>query len=144
MNGASDSSSRRSAALVLCVLLAVFAALHAYWAVGGSWGLETAVGPFTSRPASGPIWGMAVVLLLFAFAALIVSRAPTGAAPLAAHIALGVLSLGAAAVGCLNFVMGTRAAERFGIGPFAVMIALLAGYAASGRRRARAARLGSG
>lgn len=140
---ASHSDSRRRAARLLSIVLIAFAAQHAFWAAGGTWGLEAATGPGNARPTSGPVWTMTVVLLLFAWAAFSVSRAPTGSAPLAAHIALGVLSLGAALVACLNIVMGTRAMERFGIAPLAIGIALLAAYTASGRRRARIAQLSS-
>src|SRR4051812_6319850 len=95
MNGSSRSDSKRSAALVLAILLAAFAALHAYWALGGGWGLQTALGPTTPRPASGPIWAMAVVQALFAYAALAVARAPADP-PFAPRIALWGLALGAA------------------------------------------------
>lgn len=38
MNERLESSSNRTAAMFLCVLLAAFAVLHAYWALGGNWG----------------------------------------------------------------------------------------------------------
>jgi hypothetical protein len=142
--GTLESNRRRGAARLLAAVLVAFAALHGYWATGGTWGLETAIGPGAARPSSGAIWGMTIVLLLFALTAFVVSRVPTGDAPVAAHLALGLLSFVAAAVGLLNIVMGTRPAERLGIGPFAMAVALLAGHAASGRRRAARARAGVG
>jgi hypothetical protein len=117
--------SNRTAALALFALLVLFAILHAYWALGGSWGLETAIGPGTARPAPGPIWAMAVVQGLFAIAALAVWRS-AGDAPPAARVALWVLAAGAALVACMNIVLGTRPAERYGVGSFALLIAVLA------------------
>ena len=130
------ASRHRTAAMLLCVLLAAFAALHAYWAVGGSWGLATAIGADAPRPASGPVWAMAVVQGLFALAAFVVARA-VGDPPLVARGTLWILAAGSALVACLNIALGTRAAERYGIGSFALLITLLALYSV---RRERAGR----
>jgi hypothetical protein len=129
-------SWHRTSAMFLCVLLAAFAVLHAYWALGGGWGLATAIGPDTPRPDSGPIWATAVVQGLFAFAAYVVARS-IGDPPLVARGALWVLAAGSALVAVLNMVRGTRAAERYGIASLALLITVLALFAV---RRTRAAR----
>lgn len=138
MTGTSSASSdsHRTAALVLCALLAAFAALHVYWALGGSWGLSAVIGT-GPRPSTTGIWGMTFALGLFGLAALTVARAQASP-PLAARIALWVLAAGAAIAGCVNIALGTSAAERFGIGPFAVAVALLAIHALRRPRVARA------
>jgi len=118
-------------------VLAAFAALHAYWALGGSWGLATAAGPNAPRPAAGPIWATAAAQAVFAYAAMVAARA-AAEPPLAARVGLWILAAGAAIVAGLNVVMGTRPAERFGVAPFAAAVAMLAGYAASRPRTARA------
>lgn len=130
-----DRSPQRSrlprfAGPLLILLLAAFAALHAYWALGGAWGLTTALGGAdVPRPAASAIWTMTAVLLAFALcAAEAARRARRGErAPIAVRLLLQLLVLGALLFGGLNLLAGTTPIERFGIAPFALLLALLAG-----------------
>ena len=130
---------RRPGAL-LAVLLFLFAALHAYWAVGGTWGLDAALGgPAAPRPAAGAVWGMAVALLAFAASAWIQSvrhRYPRPVAVLS-RIALWLIAIGAGIAGVMNLVAGTTTAERLIIAPFCLAVAALAGWTLRATRARR-------
>jgi hypothetical protein len=130
---------RRIASTTLAVLLAAFAALHAYWALGGTWGLATALGPNTPRPSSIVIWAMAGVLVAFAACARMQGTRETAGrvSPVPVRFVLGLLLVGATLVGMANLVAGTTPAERFAIAPFALLIALLVGMSLWGPRTAR-------
>lgn len=74
MSEASEMSpiAAKRAAYVLASLLGAVAILHAYWALGGTWGLQTAVGE--GNPLPPPIASVAVTLALIGATLVVLGR----------------------------------------------------------------------
>ncbi len=115
------------AAYLLVTLLFVIAGVHAYWALGGRWGLQTAIGAGNPLPASPLIWAAAVAFL--AAGLTVLGRVGLWGAWLPPWIfSLGpwVLAVVFAAGGVLNLTSG-RAWGTFVFAPTFLLLAALAG-----------------
>ena len=117
------------AARLLAVALALVAALHVYWALGGEWGLAAALGRDDVDSGPGLRVAAAVVAILLALAAAsVLARVGTWKLPLPWRL----LSVGAwLVVAALVLVavanaMSTTSLERFGFAPLALALAALA------------------
>jgi hypothetical protein len=130
-----DLPARRIAVAVAAVL-AILAMLHAYWGLGGRWGLAQAVGgPDNPIPPAWLIWS--VSLLLVAALLAVLGRAGFWGSKVPPWVfALGswalVLALLAAAV--LNFLAETKW-EVLVFGPVAVLLSIAAAVVASAPAR---------
>jgi hypothetical protein len=132
----------RVAAEVLWRGLAVVAGLQLYWALGGTWAVHAASGGEYSDATTGLRVQSAVVAVLLV-AAILVVRARIGLwrrPPVSDRViraATWVLAAALALAAVVNFAAATSW-ERFGIGPIALVLALLAlVVAGSGGERRR-------
>ena len=126
------ASSSRWVALVASVLwraLAVVAALHAYWLLGGTWAVHAASGgAYTDVTPALRVYSAVVAVLLVAGCLVVRARAGLWKAPLSdrvVRVAMWVLTVGVALGALVNFAASTSI-ERFVIGPFVLVLALLA------------------
>ena len=60
----------RSTGYALAAVLAALGALQAYWALGGRWGLEAALGEGNPVPPPAAVWAVAAALILAALTVL--------------------------------------------------------------------------
>lgn len=111
---------------LLASLLAGVALLHAYWAVGGTWGLQTAVSE--GNPLPPPIASAAVMLVLLGAMLVVLGRVGIWGRSLPAWLfrwATWSLVAVLVAVALLNFSTA-RMWERWVFAPFAALLAMLA------------------
>jgi hypothetical protein len=119
---------------LLAGFLAAVAALHAYWALGGRWGLQTAVGEGNPLPPAPVIW----VVVFGLIAALLVVLGQIGLWGRAVpewvfRWGTWALCIVLVAVAVLNFAAGSTW-EMLVFAPFTAVLALLAAVVASARR----------
>jgi hypothetical protein len=127
------STFATSAGVVAAGALLALAALHAYWAAGGAWGLREALGgrdPQPLRTLPGRMLTALVGLALLTGAAVLLGRVQVwgdGGRVLhwGAWVVAGALLLGAA----INAAGRTRL-ERLGFAPLAALLGVLAAIAA--------------
>lgn len=118
------------AASVLWRALAVVAGLHVYWLLGGTWAVHAGSGGAYSEVTPALRVYSAVVAILLVVGCLVV-RARAGLcawAPLSdrvVRVAMWVLTVGLTLAALVNFAASTNV-ERFVIGPFVLVLALLA------------------
>ena len=119
----------RVAAEALWRTLVVLAGLHLYWLLGGTWGLHAASGGAYSDVTTGLRIQSALMVVLLVGAALVVrARAGLVRAPFSARvvrIAMWVLTALLGLTALANVAAATNC-ERYGIGPFVFVLALLA------------------
>ena len=123
------SWSTRVAAEILWRALVVVAGLHAYWMLGGTWGVHAASGGAYSDVTTGLRIQSAVMAVLLVLGCLVVrARAGLWRAPVSdpvVHVAMWGLTAALTLAAVLNFAALTNW-ERFGIGPFVLVLAVLA------------------
>ena len=133
--------STRLAAEILWRALVVLAGLHAYWLLGGTWGVHAASGGTYSDVTTG-LRVQSAVLVVLLVAGCLVARVRAGLwrAPVSdrlVRVAMWVLTAALALAALGNFAASTNW-ERFLIGPLVLVLALLAlVVAGSGRERRR-------
>jgi hypothetical protein len=119
----------RVAGEILWRALVVVAGLHAYWMLGGTWGVHAASGGAYSDATTGLRVQSAVMAVLLVVGCLVVrARAGLWRAPVSdrvVRVAMWVLTAALTLAAVLNFAAATNW-ERFGIGPFVLVLALLA------------------
>jgi hypothetical protein len=131
MTASVEAPSRlvRLPAEILWRALVAAAGLHVYWLLGGTWGVHAASGGSYSDVTTGLRIQSALIAVLLVLGCLVVrARAGLWHAPVSdriVRIAMWLLTavLTLAAVG--NLVASTNW-ERFAIGPFVLVLALLA------------------
>ena len=138
MSDASEMTpiSAKRTAYVLVSLLGAVAILHAYWALGGTWGLQIAVG--AGNPLPPPIASAAVTFLLIGATLVVLGRVGMWGESVPAWLfrwGTWVLCVVLIAVAVMNFTTG-RPWERWGFAPFAALLAALAAAVARSRGRA--------
>ena len=150
MTPSAEASSRRArlAAEILWRALVVVAGLHAYWLLGGTWGVHAASGGAYSDVTTGlRVQSAVMVVVLIAGCLVVRARAGLWRAPVSDRVVSYAMWALAAALGLAavaNFAAATDV-ERFVIGPFVLVLGLLAlVVAASGRDWRRALRLDTG
>ncbi len=128
-----DARGTRRAGYTLATALLLAGALHAYWALGGRWGLATVLGAGNPAPPAAAVW---VVVIGIVIAALIVlgKVGAWGRFLPAWPFAWGSWALCAAlaAVGLLNLGSG-RPWETLLIAPLCLLLAVLAAAVARAR-----------
>jgi hypothetical protein len=135
-SGIMDSWRKSKAGYVLASSLIVVAGLHAFWALGGSWGLQTAIGEGNPLPPRLVIW--TVVLMLTGAVLVVLGRVGLWGNSLPAWIfSVGTWSLCAAliVVAGANFTTG-RPWDVWVFAPLSLLLAALAGVVARSARRA--------
>ena len=119
----------RLAASVLWRALVAAAGLHAYWVLGGTWGVHAASGGTYVEPTTSLRIQSAVIAMLLVAACLVVrARAGLWRAPVSdrvIRVSMWVLTAVLALTAVVNFAAATDW-ERFVIGPFVLVLALLA------------------
>ena len=123
----------RRAGYMLATALLLVGALHAYWALGGQWGLATVLGEGNPIPPAAAVWAMVIGIVI---AALIVlgKIGVWGRFLPAWPFACGSWALCAAfaAVALLNLGSG-RSWEMLLIAPLCLLLAVLAAAVARAR-----------
>ena len=119
----------RAAALLLSVGLIAVAGLHLYWALGGTWAVHASSGGAYSEPTTGLRVQAGVMVVLLAAGAL-VTLARVGlwkafASGRVVRIAMWALAVALLLAALNNFSAATDG-ERFGNGPVALALGLLA------------------
>ena len=126
-SGDARSGVRVAASLLWRSLVAV-AGLHAYWALGGTWAVQEASGGAYSEATTSLRIQSAVIATLLVAACLVVrARAGLWQPPVSERV-IGVAMWVLTAVLGLTAVANIAAAsnwERFVIGPFVLVLALL-------------------
>ncbi len=120
----------RTAAYLLVGLFAPIIAIHVYWALGGRWGLQTAIGEGNPLPASPLSWAVAAALL--AAGLTVLGRVGVWGASLPHWIfLLGPWVLVAVFIGgaVLNLTSG-RPWDTFVFAPIFLLLAVLAAVVA--------------
>lgn len=131
MAPAAGSASRRVrvAAEILWRALVVVGGLHAYWLLGGTWAVHAASGGAYHDVTNGLRVQSGVMVVLLVAAALVVrARAGLGRAPLSdrvVRVAMWVLTTLLLLAALVNFAASTNV-ERFAVGPFVLLLVLLA------------------
>ncbi len=118
------------AGYLLATLLFVITGIHAYWALGGRWGLQTAIGEGNPLPASPLIWAATAAFLAAGFTVL--GRLGLWGTSLLSWIFwLGawVLVVVFLAGGVLNLTSG-RTWDTFVFAPTFLLLSVLAGVVA--------------
>ena len=118
------------AAYLLASLLFLITGIHAFWALGGRWGLQTAIGEGNPLPTSQLIWAATVAFL--AAGLTVLGRVGLWGASLPSWIfSLGpwVLVVVFIAGGVLNLTNG-RAWNTFVFAPTFLFLSVLAGVVA--------------
>lgn len=124
-------ASRRVAlaASVLWRALAVVAGLHVYWLLGGTWAVHAGSGgAYSDVTPALRVYSAVVAILLVAGCLVVRARAGLWRAPLSERsvgVAMWVLTVGLGLGALVNFAASTNV-ERFVIGPFVLVLALLA------------------
>ena len=122
------SSVRRVAASALWRSLVAVAGLHAYWALGGTWAVhEASGGAYSEATTSLRIQSGVLAILLVAACLVVRARAGLWRAPVSdrmVRVAMWVLTMVLVLTAAMSFAAATDW-ERFGIGPFALVLALL-------------------
>jgi uncharacterized protein DUF3995 len=118
----------RIAAEILWRALVVVAGLHAYWLLGGTWAVHAASGGAYHHVTTGLRVQSAVIAVLLVAAALVV-RVCAGLSqpPLperVVRVAMWLLTAALALAAVVNFSASTNW-ERYAIGPFVLVLALL-------------------
>ena len=125
--GDAPSGVRIAASLLWRALVAV-AGLHAYWALGGTWALHDASSrAYSETTTSLRIQSAVIAILLVAACMVVRARAGLWQAPVSDRV-MGVAMWVVTAVLGLTAVANFAAAtnwERFAIGPFVLVLALL-------------------
>ncbi len=120
---------------LLAGLLAAVAALHAYWALGGRWGLQKAVGEGTPVPPAAVIWVVVVGLVAAVLVVLgQIGLWGRGKPEWVFRWGTWALCIVLIAVAVLNFGGGKW--EMLVFAPFSLLLAVLAAVVAGSRRRA--------
>ena len=128
----------RLAAEILWRTLVAVAALHVYWLLGGTWAVHAASGGTYSDITTGLRIQSALIALLLVVGCLVV-RAQAGLwhAPVSdriVRIAMWLLTTALTLAAAANLAASTNW-ERFAIGPFVLVLALLALIVASNGAR---------
>ncbi len=122
------------AGFLLAGFLAAVAALHAYWALGGTWGLQTAVGEGNPVPPAPVIW--VVVLGLLAALLVVLGRIGLwgrGVPEWVFRWGTWALCLVLIVVAVSNLAVGSTW-EMLVFAPFSALLAVLAAVIAGARR----------
>lgn len=124
-------------ARLLTAVLTLLAVLHAYWALGGQWGLEAALGgPTAAVPPAWSIWLVVVFLLLGASVPLgRIGAWGRGLPDWLFEIGCWGLVVVLVLVAVIN-ATGRTWTERLAFAPFALLLASAAGVVARSPRRA--------
>ena len=114
------------AGYLLVLLLFLIALLHTYWALGGRWGLQTAIGEGSPFPHPFLIW--AVVVALMAAVLTVLGRIGWWSRGIPFWLfRVGIWALVVVLVGAALINFGGKSRwDRFVFGPIALFLALLA------------------
>lgn len=132
----------RVAAEILWRALVLIAGLHAYWVLGGSWGIHAGSGGAYSHATTGlRVQSACVVVLLVVGCVVVRARAGLWQAPASnriVRIAMWVLTAALGLAATTNLAASTNW-ERYAIGPFVLLLATLAFVVASDGARSHGA-----
>ena len=128
-----DGQRTRHAGYLLATTLLLVGALHAYWALGGHWGLAAVLGEGNPAPPAAAVW--AVVIAIVIAALIVLGKIGVWGRSLPAWpFAWGSWGLCAAlAAGALLNLSSGRSWETLLIAPLCLLLALLAAAVARAR-----------